>query len=188
MKLIEHLKKHTPNAISLLRIGLTLVLMFLPLLSPLFLLIYLLAWASDILDGFLARRWGVESSFGARLDSAADVLLCGILLVRFIPAYVWPVWGLIWIGLIALVRAASLFVCYQKFHQLAFLHTYANKVTGFLLLCFPFNLRLFGLEATAITLCSAASLSAVEELFIQLSAKQLNLNQKSLFHKQSPEE
>lgn len=187
MKLGLFLKRHVPNTITLLRIALTLVLMFLPLLSAAFLLVYLFAGVSDMIDGFLARKWGVASDFGAKLDSAADVLFCGVLLVRFIPAYVWPVWVLIWIGVIALLRGASLFVCYRRFHQLAFLHTFANKATGFLLLCFPFLLRLIGLDATAIVLCAVASLSAVEELIILLTTKELDLNQKTQFQKNNPE-
>lgn len=173
--------------ISLLRIALTLALIFPPLLSPVFLLIYLAAGVSDVLDGLLARKWGVESSFGARLDSAADVLFYGILLVRFLPAYAWPTWLLIWIGCIAILRGAALFVCYRRFHQLAFLHTFANKATGLLLFCFPFLLRLFGLGATAIALCSLASLSAAEELVIQLTSRELDLNRKSQFQKSNPE-
>ncbi len=43
MNLGLFLKRHVPNTITLLRIALTLVLMFLPLLSPAFLLVYLLA-------------------------------------------------------------------------------------------------------------------------------------------------
>lgn len=187
MKPSPFFKQHLPNAITLMRIALTLVLMFLPLLSPTFLLVYLLAGTSDMLDGFLARRWGVASDFGAKLDSAADVLFCGVLLVRFIPAYIWPAWALIWIGVIALLRGASLFVCYRRFHQLAFLHTFANKATGFLLLCFPFFLRLIGLDTTAIVLCTVSSLSAAEELIIQLTAKELDLNQKTHFQKSNPE-
>ena len=48
-------------------------------------LFYLIAGLTDMLDGILARRWGVESKFGARLDSLADfvfVLAVGYKLLR----------------------------------------------------------------------------------------------------------
>lgn len=38
-------------------------------------LVFVLAAASDLLDGLLARRWGVASSLGAALDHAADKVL-----------------------------------------------------------------------------------------------------------------
>lgn len=46
------------------------------------------AVATDIADGRLARRWGVESEFGSQLDSAADFCFYSSLLVwvyLFVP-------------------------------------------------------------------------------------------------------
>ncbi len=177
------MKSNIPNALTVLRITLAITLLFLPLLSGWFLLVYLLAGLSDVLDGFLARRWGTTSRFGAKLDSAADFLLCGVLLFLFLPAFHWPLWALLWVGAIALMRLITLATCYFRFHQLAFLHTYANKATGFLLLCFPFLLRFLGLEPTAILLCAVASMSAAEELLILLTSSTLRLNQPTIFSK-----
>lgn len=181
MKPTDRMKNKIPNALTVLRMALAVSLLFLPLLSNWFLLVYLLAGVSDVLDGFLARRWGATSRFGAKLDSAADFLLCGVLLFLFLPVFEWPLWSLLWVSAIALLRLITLSTCYFKFHQLAFLHTYANKVTGFLLLCFPFLLRFMGLNATTILLCTVASLSALEELLIDLTRKQLDPNIKSIF-------
>jgi len=180
---VERLKSNIPNLLTVLRMALAISLLFLPLLSGWFLLVYLLAGVSDILDGFLARRWGATSRFGAKLDSAADFLLCGVLLFLFLPAFHWPLWSLLWVGAIALLRLITLATCYLKFHHLAFLHTYANKATGFLLLCFPFLLRFLGLETTAILLCAVASVSAAEELLILLTSPTLRLNQPTIFSK-----
>ena len=59
-----------------------------------FWVLYLIAGLTDMLDGFLARRWGVESKFGARLDSLADfvfVLAVGYKLFPWLklPAMLW---------------------------------------------------------------------------------------------------
>lgn len=141
-----------------------------------------------MMDGYLARRWGVASKQGAYLDSAADFILCAVLLYRFLPAFAWPNWALVWVGGIALVRFASLAVCYLKFRKFTLLHTYANKATGFLLLCFPFLLRFFRMDASVILLCSAATLSALEEFIILIKAKRLNPDQTSLFQHKNPED
>ncbi len=179
----DRFKHSIPNLLTVLRMALAVSLLFLPLLSGWFLLVYLLAGISDVLDGFLARRWGSTSRLGAGLDSAADFLLCGVLLFLFLPAYHWPVWALVWVGAIALLRLIALSTCYFKFHQLAFLHTYANKATGFLLLCFPFLFWLLGLDRTAVFLCALATVSAAEELLILLTSDTLRLNQPTIFSK-----
>ncbi len=176
-------RQKIPNLLTLLRMALGVSLLFLPLLSDWFLFVYLLAGLSDVLDGFLARRWGVESLFGARLDSAADFLLCAVLLVRFIPAYDWPRWAILWVVGIALVRLASLLVSLLRFKKAAFLHTIANKMTGFLLLCFPFFLRYVGLNITTFFLCVLASLSALEELMLMFTMRTFQPDKPTIFSK-----
>jgi len=69
--------RHLPNLLSALR------LLAAPLAAWLILyghdiaalLTFAAAGASDGLDGFIARRWGVTSPFGAWLDPVADKLL-----------------------------------------------------------------------------------------------------------------
>ena len=54
---------------------LCLPLLLVDVMTVPFWVLYLIAGLTDMLDGFLARRWGVESKFGARLDSLADLVL-----------------------------------------------------------------------------------------------------------------
>ena len=156
------------------------LLLFTPF-SNSFLLLYALLGVSDVLDGFLARRWGVSGKLGARLDSVADFLLFGILVYLLVRNYHFPVWALFWVGSIAILRFSALAVCFARFHKLAFLHTYANKATGFLLVLSPFLLPILGLNASVIIVCVAASISALEELILQLSQHELNLDVASIF-------
>ena len=98
-----------------------------------FWVLYAIAGMTDMLDGFLARRWGVESKFGARLDSLADfvfVLAVGYKLFPWLklPTALWMM-----IGVIALVKVSNALSSYVVKHKIAFLHTKANKLTGFLL-------------------------------------------------------
>lgn len=160
------------------------LLLFRPL-SFWFLLVYAVAGITDLLDGFLARRFHVESSLGARLDSAADFMLCAVLIFVFLPYYRWPLWIVLWIAGIGLLRMLAALVCFSRFHTVAFLHTCSNKLTGILLFLLPFLLWLFNLNTTGILLCSVASLSALEELLIQLTSTTLNLDRVSLFSLQA---
>lgn len=62
-------------------------------------LIFVLAALTDWLDGWLARRWGQTSAFGAFLDPVADKLMVCAALVSLIEMdRVGPVIGLIVIG------------------------------------------------------------------------------------------
>ena len=115
------------------RIALCLLLLLVDAMTMPFWTLYVTAGLTDMLDGFLARRWGVESKFGARLDSMADfvfVLAVGCKLFPWLklPTALWMM-----IGLIALVKIVNAIILYVVKHRIEFLHTTANKLTGFLL-------------------------------------------------------
>ena len=125
--------KRIPNFLSASRIALCLPLLLVDAMTLPFWVLYLIAGLTDILDGFLARRWGVERKFGARLDGLADfvfVLAVGYKLFPWLklPAALW-----IMIGLIALVKIVNAISAYVVKRRIEFLHTKANKLTGFLL-------------------------------------------------------
>ena len=112
---------------------LCLPLLLVDVMTVPFWVLYLIAGLTDMLDGFLARRWGVESKFGARLDSLADfvyVLTVGYKLFPWLklPASLWMM-----IGFIALVKMVNAICSYVEKHRIEYLHTKANKLTGFLL-------------------------------------------------------
>ena len=123
----------TPNILSASRIVLCLPLLLVDALTVPFWVLYVIAGMTDMLDGFLARQWGVETKFGARLDSLADfvfVLAVGYKLFPWLklPAALWMM-----MGLIAMVKIVNAISAYVIKHRIEFLHTKANKLTGFLL-------------------------------------------------------
>ena len=125
--------KHIPNILSASRIALCLPLLLVDAMTLPFWVLYLIAGLTDILDGFLARRWGVESKFGARLDSLADFVYVLTVGYKLFPWLKLPVVLWIMIGLIALVKMVNAICSYAVRHRIEYLHTKANKLTGFLL-------------------------------------------------------
>lgn len=89
-------KNQIPNLITILRGVLILVIVVLFLLDvsdkwlwsyPLF----LMASATDFIDGYLARKWNVVSEFGALFDPLFDKVLTLSMFMLFIPEAILPV-------------------------------------------------------------------------------------------------
>jgi cardiolipin synthase len=98
--------KHLPNLLSALR------LLAAPIAAVLIVqghdiaavAVFTAAGLSDGLDGFIARRWGVTSAFGAWLDPAADKLL---MLLCFAALYIVGQAPL-WLVALVIVRDAGI--------------------------------------------------------------------------------
>ena len=161
-----------------------LALFFTTPLKTDFLVIYLACVMSDVLDGFIARRTNSESRLGEKLDSLADLTLVTVLMIILLPIIVLPVQIIVWIAIIAAIRLVSIIVALAKYRTLLMLHTYGNKITGFVLCMFPFALAFSqSHEMWSYLICGIASLSALEELMIHLTSNHANSNRKSMFEK-----
>lgn len=115
-----------PNAITLGRLAAVPVLAWLALRGArdVFAALLVLALFSDVLDGWLARRMGVQSALGSTLDSIADIALMTVMLFAIWPLHpeVYREHGLVVlavVGLLALGHLASLI----RFRRLASFHT-----------------------------------------------------------------
>lgn len=154
------------------------------LIKPLsfwFFAVYIICGASDVLDGYIARKTNSTSKFGSVFDSVADFLLVGILLIVFMPVIIIPQWILFWIFGIAVIKITALTIGYLRYHTFSFLHTYTNKTTGFVLFCAPLSLYFFDITIIGCFICVIASLSAFEELIIIITSKELVRDVKSIF-------
>lgn len=175
-------RKYIANYISFIRIILSIVLLFLDFYSLSFLLIYLSCGFSDILDGYIARKMKIESNFGAKLDSVADITMFGVLMFFLIPRIIIFKLIILWVLAIALIRFISVIINYFKYNSFAMIHTYGNKITGFVLFSTPIIIHFISLFLICVVVCVVASLSAIEELIINIFSKELDLNKKSIIN------
>ena len=60
------------NIITGFRGLISIVLLFCPVFSPVFYMLYLIAGLSDMIDGTIARKTNTVSEFGTRFDTVAD--------------------------------------------------------------------------------------------------------------------
>ncbi len=175
--------KNFPNYISGSRIVLSVSLLFVMPFSALFYCIYLLCGISDMLDGFVARRWKASSVLGERLDSLSDFIMAVVLFIILIPRVHITKELMIWMIMIALFRVLSVVISCLRFKRPSMLHTYGNKITGFVIFLFPFFYPFLRMNIWIIICCGIASISAAEEVLIQLTSKELDANRKSIFTK-----
>lgn len=151
------MKKRIPDMLSVFRIFDALCILFATPLSCAFYILYILGGTSDISDGFIARRMNVRSKRGAALDSVADFVFCAVCFFKLYKYIFINNFIAAWIAIIFIVKCAAFF----KNKNIN--HTILNKLTGFLLfISVPFLQSKY----TVITLCAAASASAVGDVFI----------------------
>lgn len=173
------------DILTLLRMVGTALLAALKPLSGGFFFLYALTGVTDVLDGWIARKTNTESDFGARLDSAADLLFYAVMLLRIFPALWQALPGSIWfaVAFIVLVRLAAYLTAAVKYRRFASLHTYLNKFTGFGVFLIPFSLLTDYACVFCWSVSAVAMASSLEELVLHLQSQAYNPNTKSVLHK-----
>lgn len=151
------------NALSVLRIILSVALLAPPALSPAFLVLYAAAGLTDMLDGFVARSTKTETELGAKLDSIADLTLAVICLAKILPTVAAPAWLWAWVTFIAVVKVANVVSGLVMRKRLVMPYTVVNKVAGFVAFLVLFAIPTFGVVAPSIPACVVTTFAAVQE-------------------------
>jgi phosphatidylglycerophosphate synthase len=119
-----------PNAFTATRLALVPVLLLLAAAdaSVAFIALLAVAFATDAIDGFLARRFRLESALGAKLDSRADMALwlslpfaTWLLRPDFVRAEI------AWIGVLLASLALPLAAGLAKFRRVPSYHSWLAK-------------------------------------------------------------
>ena len=151
------------NIITGIRILCSIALLFVPVFSPPFYTLYLVAGVSDMIDGTVARKTGTASAFGSKLDTAADFILAAVCLIKLIPALDMPIWLIIWIAVIALIKAINIISGYVMRKEFVAAHTVMNKVTGVFLFILPLTVSFIDLKYSGALVCAVATFAAIQE-------------------------
>lgn len=155
------------NLITCVRILCGLILLFFPAFSNWFYAFYLTGGLSDVLDGWTARRLGEVSDFGARLDTVADIVFFGAVLIKVFGSFSFPLWIVLWAICIAVLRFSSIMTGVFSSHKLVSEHTIMNKISGLLLFLIPLCIGNFPWQTVAVLItitCIAATVASIQEL------------------------
>ena len=156
----------TANVVTGSRIFLSIFLLFLSPHSVPFGVIYLLCGVTDVLDGFLARKFHTESKAGERLDSIADMVFAVVYAAKILPILHPPIWIWCWTVLIAMVKSVGIIIASKKERSFYIAHSVANKLTGLLIFILPLTIRLFDVKYGAAVVCIVATFAAIQEEYL----------------------
>lgn len=157
------MKNQTANIITGCRIVCSVLLLFLPLFSPGFYVVYLLCGFSDMIDGVVARKTKSCSSFGAKFDKVADLVFMATVCCKLLPVVDVAQWLWVWIVIIAVVKLSNIFWGLLRRKTLISVHSVLNKATGFVLFLLPLTLQFVKLTHSLTIACLLATIAAIHE-------------------------
>jgi CDP-diacylglycerol--glycerol-3-phosphate 3-phosphatidyltransferase len=180
-------KKYIPNAISIARIILSFVMLFITRYRVAFIVVYAITALTDKLDGSLARHWKVSSHLGAQLDSVGDVTIfaCGLAalaLMLWHKEIIWEFTTIPMLGAYLLIKIAVFLLTYFKSGKWYMLHTYLDKLLGGLLyISIPVVVYLGGVKVWWVSVIMVfCVLSAIEDTIYVCKANEVNPDYKGL--------
>ncbi len=155
--------KHLANIVTFCRILGSILLLFFPVFSIEFYIIYIICGFSDMTDGTIARSTKSASELGSKFDTVADLVFVTASMIKLLPATNIPRWLFIWGIVIATIKIINIIWGYVFKKQLVAMHTVMNKITGLLLFLLPLTLSIIELKYSAIAVCSVATLASIHE-------------------------
>jgi cardiolipin synthase (CMP-forming) len=174
-----------PNSLSFYRILVSPVILYFALsgqesLYAFFLVINLL---SDVFDGYIARKYGMETEFGARLDSVADIFTY---LLAFTGIYIFKLEDLLphltGFMIFAMLMASTQFLSLARFGRLPSFHLYSTKIGGYIQGAFFIVLFAYDLVVPLYYLMIGwGIMSAIEHITLQLILPAMRSNVRGLY-------
>ena len=138
------------NVITGLRILVSAVLIFCPVFSLNFYVLYLIAGLSDMVDGFIARKTNSVSEFGSRFDGVADLVFVTVCLIKILPVMDIPIWLYVWTAVIFFVKIINIISGVVRQKIFVTVHSTTNKVTGVLLFMLPLTVSTVSINYSGI--------------------------------------
>ena len=183
---MKKIAKAIPNIITSIRIIGAIGIIFIEPFTLAFFLVYGLCGITDALDGFVARKFHLESKFGSILDSVSDLLFLGVMAFKIFPTLIelLPIWN--WIIILTAVgfQAIAYIICAIKFKKFSAVHTYANKIMSAAIFFYPFSFIGFisAIYETYVAVFGTVAIYASIEInLIHLIAKEYDERNKSVF-------
>ena len=183
---MKKIAKVIPNVITSIRIIGAISVIFIEPFTLAFFLVYGICGVTDVLDGFIARHFHLESKIGSVLDSVSDIIFLGVMGFKILPTLleILPIWNWVMILIPIGLHLVGYIVCAIKFKKFSALHTYANKIMSAAIFCYPFAFIGFipAIYETYVGVFgSVAIYSSIEIILIHLIATEYSEKNKTIF-------
>jgi cardiolipin synthase (CMP-forming) len=174
-----------PNILSMLRLGLVPVLVWLASAQEgsIFLLVLAVSLISDVLDGYFARKLNQASELGAKLDSWGDILTYAAMILGLY--LIWPdIFDKQAEFLLATMLAFTLptLLAFRKFGEYPSYHTWGAKLAAVLMAPAYYVLILSDADSFFRIVILFHVLVAAEEVAITFILNQPRSNVGSVFY------
>ena len=165
------MKKNIANIITVSRAVFSLPLLFIPLSSSWFYMLYIFCGLTDMVDGTIARKTGAVSKFGARLDTASDFVFMLVCAIKLLPRVSMPVWLWVWVIIIALTKIFNITLIFIYKKKLLSIHNVLNKITGLALFLLPSTLTFMEPTYSVAVICVLATIAVMREVNFTLKGQ-----------------
>lgn len=174
--------KRPANYITLSRMLLAISLLFIINNKNIYLIIYMIAWVTDAIDGPVARLTKTQSDFGSKLDDIADTMLGAIM---GISVFVWLGTDLFiylaYASVLIIIRIFNVFYTKYKYGKVYVIHTYGNKATSFIAFLIPISYLMFDSNLMFYVVIIVGTLASLEESIIHISHRRFSHKRRSIF-------
>ena len=171
-----------PNILSISRIILSPILFLSKNNRYVLFFILIIIGLTDVLDGYLARKYKKQTIIGSWLDSISDLIFY-ILLVIYTLLNEYEIINAIkyYVIIVIVLKLLTIIIGFIKYKKFGFLHTLGNKITGIILfvgLCFYILFK----DILIIKIGLFFSIiSSLEELLITMIKNKYNENIKGIW-------
>lgn len=159
MRTRKKMKKYIADFITILRIVCSASMLFFKAFSVWFYALYIFCGISDMCDGAVARKTNSESPFGAMLDSVADFVFVLVAMIKILPELHINKWKWMVIFQVAIVKLISFVYVIFCRKTPKKLHSFMNKITGFVLFLFPLTIKIINPAYSLTVVCVAVVIS-----------------------------
>uniref|UniRef100_UPI0032177AFD CDP-alcohol phosphatidyltransferase family protein n=1 Tax=uncultured Draconibacterium sp. TaxID=1573823 RepID=UPI0032177AFD len=176
---------NVPNALSLYRLLVFPVILYMALTNreSVYVVLLCISLISDALDGSIARRFNLQTKFGAALDNLADmctyaVAILGLFVFKWsdIEPHAWILY------LFFAVFIFSYIVAFTRFGKIPGLHLYSAVSAGYVQSIFFFVLFVFGFYSWFYYLALAWGVIAyIEKTFVLFRLDDIKRGVKGLY-------
>jgi len=179
------MKKQIPNILSSSRIVFSPAMVFARSSPHCFAFIYFTVGMTDMLDGYLARKYHWESKLGVTLEMLADAtyFLCAFIAIALGAKLHMTTFAWFYGAAILLCRLISVILIRLKFKVWGEMHLASMKMLGFLVLpLFPLAIYLQRIPASIVIFyLTVFAIGSLEQLVLALKLKEFDSSCKGLY-------